>query len=232
MHEEQAVAKLAERSTGFTGTVAAVFHVGMLAICVSALYTIQPPTYTKLLFGLIAAAAIVVAVMASRWRARPQWRRGIRLGTALLAGIVYHLAYSPQLTQLPGLETLPPWVSEMQIGLGTVGLAVALIGAGVYLWSGCDRRSVNIPFQWSILAAAGLIIVLNVIMYASLVQIYDLQGGFYARVLTMHVVAYTLLLLSVMRMTGTRGVGNYTTWYLAATIVLAAARHIAGIGMM
>ncbi|MFO7948003.1 MAG: hypothetical protein R6V19_14460 [Armatimonadota bacterium] len=232
MRDERAVSKIAERSPGFTGTVAAIFHVGMVVICASAVYTLQPPTYTKQLFGVIAAAAVIVAATAYMSQTRPEWRSGVRLGTALLAGIVFHLAYSPQLNQLPGLENLPPWVSEMQIGLGAVGLAVALIAAGVYLWSGCDRRSVKVPFQGSMLAAAGLVIVLNAVMYASLVQIYDLQGGFYARLLTMHVVAYSLLFLLVMRLTGARAVGNYTTWYLAAAIILASARHILGIGMM
>lgn len=212
--------------------LAGIFHLGMLTVCASCVYTLQPPTYTKRLFFIIAAVAVVVAVVAGMARSRPSWRRTIQLATALLAGIVYHLAYSPQLGQMPALQQMPQYLAELQPGLGTIGLVVALIGATLYVLGGCNRGEHPLPFAWSILVAVGVVVCLNVIMYIALVQVYNLQGGFYARLLMFHAIGYGLLFLAVQRMEGAPAVGYAPTWYLAAAVLLAAGRHILGIAMM
>jgi hypothetical protein len=204
----------------------------MLAICLSCVYTLQPPTYGRRLFIIIGVVAVVVAAAALMARSRPGRRRGIQLSTALLAGIAYHLAYSPQLGQLPAFQQMPQYLAELQPGLGTAGLIVALIGAAMFVLSGSDRRREPLPFYWSILVAAGLLILVNAIMYIGLVQVYNLQGGFYARLLLFHAVGYGLLFLAVQRMEGAPAVGYAPTWYLAAAIILAAGRHILGIAVM
>lgn len=210
-----------------TTILAVVFHLGMLAVVFSCVFTVQPPTYGRVYFGLTAALGVaVVLVMCIRksgFAASPSGRAA----TALMAGICYSKAYDPQLTALfPSWgENLPMFVTDIAPGLATIGLLLAIISAALYLIISPDRRPVRIPFGWATAAAGLLVAVLGVLMYILLAPIYELQGGMYTTLLLSRVLEYTLLLLVVQVMAGARGVGALTTWYLALALVAAAIRN-------
>ncbi len=214
-------------------TFSGLFHIGMLAVVFSCVYTLQPANYTKLYFATIVVLA--VGVIAALLIAGGRFARTLagKALTALMAGIAYNLAYAPQIAELVSSwgRELAPAVAEFTPSVGTVGLLVALIAVGLYLIAGCDRRPVNTPFSSATMAAGGLVLLLGIIMYLALAPVYDLQGGFYTRLLAARVLEYGLLLLVILRMTGAPGVGSAPAWYLAAGLLAAAIRHIAGIGI-
>jgi len=216
-----------------TFAFSALFHIGMLAVVFSCAYTLQPANYTKLHFATIAALA--VAVIAALAIAGGRFARTLagKALTALMAGIAYNLAYEPQIADLVSSRggELALAIAEFTPSLGTIGLLVALVAVGLYLTARCDRRPVNVPLSWATAVAAGLVLLLGIIMYIALAPVYDLQGGVYTRLLVARVVEYGLLLLAILRMTGAPGVGSAPAWYLAVSLLAAAIRHIVGIGM-
>ncbi len=210
-----------------------LYHAGMLAVAFSCAYTVQPPNYTKLFFltAAVFAGALLIWAIVSRGKSG-QTEAGAGLA-ALLAGIVFSLAYDPQLFDLfpTAYESLPVWVTDLSPSIGTVGVLIAALGAGMYVMSGCDRQERTVPFMSALLWAAGLVLVIGLLMYFGLRNVYDLQGGFYTRGLLVRILTYGLLIGTTLRLSGRPGIGNAPVWYLTLAIWIAAARHILGIGM-
>jgi len=213
---------------------AGLFHVGMLAVAFSCAYTLQPPNYTKLYFVTIAALAVGVIIGLLVVGSRLAQTSAGRALTALMAGIAYSLAYQPQVAELLSScdRELLPAIAEFAPSLGTIGLLVALLGAALYLLGGCDRRPANEPFSLAVMLAAGLVLTLGIIMYIALAPVYNLQGGMYTRLLVARGFEYGLLVLAVLRVTGGPGIATAPIWYMAAALLVAALRHILGIGMV
>lgn len=214
--------------TPTTTLLAILFHLGMLTIVFSGVYTVQPPTYGTRYFALTAALGVAVLVLLLVYRTSFAASITGRALTALMAGICYSQAYDPQLTALlPAWgERLPMVVTDLAPSLGTVGLLIAAIGCALYLAAGGDRRPVQLPFGWSILVAALLAAVLGVVMYLALAPLYELQGGMYTILLLARLLEYTLLLMVVQRMAGARGIGAITTAYLSLGLVAAVAHNM------
>lgn len=213
--------------------LAVVFHLGMLAIAISCVYTQQPPTAGRLFYITVALLALSLPlVLCVRVRSAAA-RSAMAPLTALAAAITYSFAYEPQLEAVvpSAIARLPMVILELAPGIGLAGLLLASIATAVYLAAGCDRHLVRVRMSRAVLAAAGLVIGLGLVMYVALAPIYDLQGGMQTRLLIGRTVEYALLGLVVMRMYGLRGIGSVPAWYFAAALFLAAGRHLLGIGI-
>lgn len=214
--------------------LAALFHLGMLAVVASCAYTQQPMTAGKLFYAAVAMLALslpVLSLVAGRWAGAQGAAAPL---TALAAAIAYSFAFEPQMAALvpSAVDRLPMAIWELSPGIGLPGLLVAALAAAVYLAAGCDHHRSRVRMIRAVLTSAGMVIGMGLLMYITLAPVYDLQGGMYTRLLVGRTVEYSLLGLVVMRMYGLRGIGSAPAWYFAAGLLVSALRHLTGIGIV
>jgi hypothetical protein len=208
--------------------LAALTHVGLLVVCASAVYTLQPSTMGQrswLALALVALGALVQVVMT---RGRSGASAGGKTVTALLAGIVLSLAYDPQLGNLPGLgEKLPTWLADLSPGVALLGvLWAALWGYGLLARVGPPYGPAQpTPYVRPLLTGAVLVGGLAVVMFVVLGRVYEVDP-LPVTMLVSQVVQYAALLGVVLGVTGRPGVGSGATLYLAVTVLAALARNL------
>ncbi len=214
--------------------LAGFFHLGMLAVVASCVYTQQPPTSGKLFYAAVAVLALslpLLSLFAGRWGAA---RGAMAPLTALAAAVAYSFAFEPQMAAImpSAIDRIPMVVWELSPGIGLPGLLLAALAAAVYLATRCDVDHSRARMTGAILTAAGMIIGMGLLMYITLAPVYDLQGGMYTRLLIGRTVEYSLLGLVVLRMYGLRGIGSAPAWYFAAGLLASALRHLTGAGIV
>lgn len=222
-------AKSSEHEPRVTWWPAIGVHVGLLVVCASCVYTLEPLLFAfsrrQWLAFAVLGLALIGAVAFTGGRAAAS--RAARLLLALGAGLALWLAYRPLLEELPGLSgLLPPGLAQLQPGMGLVGLVIALIFWLVYRGVAPAGIRPGAPFRRAVLASAGLLLVLAAVMYLGLRGLYDLGGGLESLILTYYVVEYAVLLVISVEMSGAAGVGGLAHLYVGAALVIAAGRNL------
>lgn len=213
-------------------TLANLMHVGLLLVCASAIYTLQPPTIGMERWLGLGLLAIILLVWAAATRGRCAFTDGGKLLTALAAGIVLNLAYEPQLANLGNFgENMPSWAMGLAPGLAMAGVILA---ASFGLWylrtlNNYLRHGHTAPFRWGLHAAFLLVIALGLITFLALDRLYQMEPMDLSALLG-NALQYYLLLLIVINVSGRTGVGAVMQVYFAATLLLALARNVIGGG--
>lgn len=208
----------------------ALAHVGLALVAFSAAYTVQPEGLFSARrwasFGLVGLAAVIVGLV----RRGESARGPLGAGTlTLTAATALYLSWDPQLTSLPGLSGLGEGAAGMvEPSLAHVG--VVLTGLLVALQMAVDRRALpdEVPFRAATVAAAVLVLALGAIMWLGLHEIYDLSGAGGMALLSFRVVAYAVLMVSTLTLSGARAVGSSAHLYLGAAVLVAVARNMVG----
>lgn len=217
------------RGKGFSLLLAALTHVGLIVICLSAIYTLQPPTLPTRRWAGLVVLALVMLGNAIVSRGRSGFSVNGKLLTALAGGIVLSLAGEPQLANLGNLgETLPPWLVSLYPSIATVALVWAVTFGLAYLRaSNADRAQRTTPFLGGLHASGLLVLVLGLVTFFALTRLYPIDP-MYLSLLISNALQYYLLLLVLVSISGRIGVGSSIELYMAVTLLLACARNILG----
>lgn len=220
--------ELAPRHRRRITTLAALSNVGLLLICVSAIWTVQPPTFGMRRWAGYALLAVILLLAAAFSRGRSAFTAAGKLGVTLAAVLVLSLAYDPQLANLGNLgEKLPEWLLATAPGLGMLGVLVVAVFGLTYMTTINEyvhHRHYTL-FAWGLKSAAAMVIVLGLTTYLCLNRLYDVDPTMLA-LLVGNAVQYTLVSYVVVNLSGRIGVGSSMQVGLAATLLLALARNL------
>lgn len=210
--------------------LAVLVHLGLLAVCVSAVMTLQPPTWPGRKWLGVGVLALVLISYALVTRGRSAFTAHGKLLTALAAGIVLSLAYEPQLSTWGRLgEVMPSWLADTAPGLGMVGALWAGFWGLVYLGLVHRDHRHGVVFGWPVALSAVLVAGLGLVTFIGLGAVYEIEP-YYLSLLLGNVVQYGLLLSVVIGLSGRIGIGSGMQLYLALTLLLAIARNLSGGG--
>jgi len=208
--------------------LAALTNVGLLIICASAVWTIQPPTFAIRRWAGYALLAAILLLCAALTRGRSAFSSAGKLAVALAALIVLSLAYDPQLANVGALgEKLPAWLSATAPGLGMVGVLLTAIFGLTYLATinSYLRHRHYTLFGWGLKAALIMVVGLGLVTFLCLHRMYELDPTVLS-LLIGNALQYTLVAYVVVNLSGRLGVGGSMQVYLSLTILLALARNI------
>lgn len=224
--EDLELVELQPRHRRCVAVLGTLTQVGLLIICVSAVWSVQPEFSARkwagfgaLALGLLGAAAVT--------RGRAAFSTGGKLATGLAAMIVLGLCLQPQLADVGNLaERLPPWLVAMSPGLAMLGVLVAAAFGLTYLGTlnSYQRHRHYPPFAQGLRAALLLVAVLGVVTYLCLRRQYELDPTLLPLLLG-NVVQYYLLGVVVVNVSGRIGVGCSPQVLFAVTLLLAAVRN-------
>ncbi|NPV47359.1 MAG: hypothetical protein HPY69_10395 [Armatimonadetes bacterium] len=212
--------------------LAGLTHLGLLAICCSAAYTLQPADFTGRQWAALLLAAVIALAHAVGTRGRGAASVCGKSLTALLAGVALSLSYDPQLASWPTVgERMPLWLAAVNPSLATIGVLVAGVFGMLYLATVTRRcgQQCPIPYARVTVLAAALVIVLGLGTYAALGRIYDMDS-LHLVMLVSNAVQYAWLLGVVLGLSGRTGVGYSAQVYLALTVLAALVRNLVGGG--
>lgn len=203
-------------------------HLGLLAICGSAVYTLQPADFTRRQWAALALAAALALVHVVSTRGRGAASVFGKSLTALMAGVTLSLSYDPQLANWPAIgERIPLWLTAANPGLATLGVLLAGVSGTVYL--AAARRdhgqSGAVPYLRPIFLAAVLVVALGLGTYAALGRVYEMDS-LYLVMLISNAVQYAWLLGVVLGLAGRTGVGFSAQVYLALAVLAALLRNL------
>lgn len=212
--------------------LAALVHLGLLAVCASAVLTVQPANFGTRAWGAYGLVALVALLQTAVTRGRAAFSANGKALTALLAGMVLFLSYDPQLSNLPALgERLPQWLSDLSPSLGTVGALWAGFWGLIYLATihrhHRDRHAV--PYLRPVLAAAVLVVVLGLSTFLALHRVYELESGA-VQMLVSQALQYGLLLAAMLGLSGRIGFGSVPEVYMSLSVLAALAHNLKGGG--
>ena len=122
---------------------------------------------------------------------------------------------------------MPPWLSAISPGLGTLGVVFAVLFGFGYLFTinGYLRHRHHTLFAWGLKSALILIIGLGLATYLCLHSLYELDPTVFS-LLIGNALQYTLVGYVVVNLSGRLGVGSSMQIYLSLTVLLALARNI------
>ncbi len=204
-------------------------HLGLLTVCASCAYTVQPLIFSKRQWVAFAALGLVMLASVALTRGRAAASSGGRVLLALGAATTAWLAYDPLLTNLPGIAgAVPACLEQFEPGIALPGIAIALMSWLVYRTIARDGIPPGAPLRRAVLASAVLVLALTAIMYLALHNLYEMQAGFGSLLLAYRVVLYPALLLVTLEMSGAAGVGGWAHVYVGAALVVAAGRNLVG----
>jgi len=202
-------------------------HVGLLLVCASCAYTLQPLMFSSRQWIAFAALGLVVVCISVFRLGRAAASKAGRLLLALGVATAAWLGYEPLLADLPGLSAaMPDQLAQFEPGVVLPGIAIAFIFWLLYRATARGGIASDVPFRGALLASAGLTLALTAIMYLALHNLYDLQGGFSTLILTFRVIQYTALVLVALEMSGAVGVGGLAHIYVGTALIIAAARNL------
>lgn len=204
-------------------------HLGLLTVCASCAYTVQPLIFSKRQWVAFAALGLVMLASVALTRGRAAASSGGRVLLALGAATTAWLAYDPLLTNLPGIAgVVPSCLEQFEPGIALPGIAIALIFWLVYRTIARDGIAPGTPLRKAVLGSALLVLALTAIMYLGLHNLYEMQGGFGSLLVTYRVIQYAALLLVTLEMSGAVGVGGWAHVYVGAALLVAVARNLTG----
>jgi len=202
-------------------------HAGLLVVCASCAYTMQPDMFGEREWLAFAALGIVIAGVAACTRGRVGKAQAGRLLLALGATTALALSYEPPLSALPAVsDRVPTWLAQFEPGIGLAGIALALVFWALYRVVARGGVQADPPFVGALLVSAFGVLVLAGIMYLALHGLYDLAGGYGNLLVAYNVVQYTILMLIALEMSGAVGVGGLPHLYVGAAVFIAAARNL------
>jgi hypothetical protein len=208
--------------------LATVTNLGLLLICVSAVWTAQPATFGLRRWAGLGLFALILLTAAAVSRGRSAFTTSGKLATALAAIIVLGLSYDPQLSNIGTLgETMPSWLLGVAPGLGTLGVIITAIFGLTYdaTINNYQRHRHDVPFAWGLKVATLLVIVLGLASYLCLHRMYELDSTVLGQLLG-NAIQYYFLALVVVSLCGRIAVGSTMQVMLSATILLALVRNI------
>lgn len=208
--------------------LAALTHVGLLLICASAVWTVQPPTFGMRRWAGYALLAVLLLLSAAFTRGRAAFSNAGKLAVTLAAVIVFSLAYDPQFASIGSLgEKMPAWLAAVAPGLGTVGVLWATIFGLSYLATidSYQQHRHYTLFAWGLKSALILIVGLGLATYLCLHRLYELDPTVLS-LLIGNALQYTAVAYVVVNLSGRLAVGSSLQVYTALTILLALARNI------
>lgn len=201
--------------------LAALIHLGLLAIGLSAVRTVQPGDFGLRRWAPYVLVACGGLVYAGLTRGRGAFQSPGKMLTALLTAMALSLSYEPQLSNVTGLgERLPQWLADLAPGLGTVGALWATVWGLVYLSTihRHHRARHEVPLVWSVLIAAGLVVVLGVGSFLGLGRLYEVdRAGLF--MLLSQAVQYGLLTSVMLGLSGRIGIGSGPAVYTALCVL-------------
>ena len=209
-------------------TLATLTNVGLVLVCLSAVWTIQPADFPHRRWAAYGLLALILLISAAVTRGRVAFSPAGKLGATLAALIVLSLAYDPQLASLASLgDKLPAWLAAIAPGLGTLGVLVTAIFGLSYLSTINEyvhHRHYTL-FAWGLKSAFLLIVLLGLATYLCLHRMYQLDPTI-PPLLIGNALQYALVAYVVVNLSGRLGVGSSMQIYLSLTILLALARNI------
>mgnify|MGYP005836066605 CR=1 FL=1 len=212
--------------------LAVLTHVGLLAICASAVYTLQPADFTRRQWVALVLVALAALAHVAATRGRGAFGATGKSLTALLAGVTLSLTYDPQLANWPGIgEQMPLWLATANPSLATIGVVLAGVSGTLYLATvhRHHRWRHPVPYVRVVLLAAAMVTILGLCTFGALSRIYELDS-LYLVMLLSHTLQYAWLMGVVLGLSGRIGVGWSAQAYLALTVLAALARNLAGGG--
>lgn len=208
--------------------LAALTNLGLLLICVSAVWTLQPPTFGLRRWAGLGLFALTLLIVAAVTRGRSAFSTNGKLATGLAAIIVLGLSYDPQLANIGTLgENMPSWLLGLAPGLGTLGVVITTVFGLTYdaTINNYQRHRHDAPFAWGLKAAALLVIVLGLVSYLCLHRLYELDSTVLGQLFG-NAIQYYFLALVVVSLSGRIAVGSTMQVLLSLTILLAFARNL------
>ena len=199
---------------------------GFVAVCVSAVATIQLPTFPQMRWGGFLALALVLLVTLVVTRGRFAATLAGKLTAALAGGIVLSLTYDPQLANLGSLgAVMPMWLMDMHPSLATVGVLVMAIFGGVHALRYPHHCTACGLFVRSVLLSAFVVGFLGIALYLVFRTLY-MVDSYMTFMLLGHVITYSLLLVATMRLAGAPGIGAWVHLLAALTLFAAFFRNL------
>ena len=236
MATEAVDAPVVERKPGALALVPAVgVHLGLLALCASAVWTVQPyprpqpVPHEPHLMALIGAALVVLGVL--HGHRRLAWSTGFVPKVALIIGCMAAATVGTD----PSLETLAPRLTlpealAQDIGLGTVAVAAVLV-FGLLWFAAGGARGQQRPYVRELVASAiGLVALVLLLQFGLTAAGYGADKGVRSPAQTVYVigliVAYAGLGAVASSAAGARGFGRWPLLYVGLALIGHAARVI------
>lgn len=203
-------------------------HLGLLVVCASCAFTLQPEgMLSKRQFIVFAALGVVILGAALLTVGRVAAGKAGKLLLGLGAASALSLSYDPPLADLPAIsERVPGWLAQFEPGIGLAGVAIAFVFWIIYRIVARGGVDAEVPLRGALLASAALVLVLVAIMYLALHNLYDLEGGYGSLLLTLNVVQYSVLILVALEMSGAVGFGGLGHLYVGTALIIAAGRNL------
>ena len=203
-------------------------HLGLLVICASCAYTLQPEgMYSKRQSVVFAALGVVILGSGLFTVGRVAAGKAGKLLLALGAATALSLSYDPPVGDLPAMsQRVPEWLAQFEPGIGLAGVAVALVFWLIYRAVARGAIEAEIALRGALLVSAALVLALAAIMYLGLHNLYDLEGGYGSLLLTYNVAQYTVLILITLEMSGAAGFGGLGHLYVGTALIIAAGRNL------
>lgn len=206
-----------------------LMHAGLIIICLSAVYSLQP-LLTLRQWAACAFLALVMLICAGVSRGRCSFHDWGKLLTALAAVLVLWLARDPQLSELPWPgDRMPAWLVGAAPGVATVGVLITVVFGVMFLrtLSNYLGHAHTPPFLQALNWAAFVVMVLAAGTFLLLRRFYEMDVAALALLLG-NVIQYYLLVWVTLSASGRVTVGAAPQIYLAAAILLAFVRNLAG----
>lgn len=203
-------------------------HLGLLIMCVSAVYTGWQRAVVSLpqwgVMVLVAAALLVGAFCCGVGTLKRTWLRFTLMLTGLLC---LSLCYDPQLASIPRLGgELPADFASTYPSIALLGIVIALVSWLAYRGFGGEDPRDGVPLRPAVGLTTGLICLLAVGLYFLLHGTHDLALSESLRPIL--VTAQGGVLAAILLGIGGRpGIGRAPHVYLALTLLLACARNMA-----
>lgn len=202
-------------------------HVGLVTVCASAVYTIQPEGwFSSRQWASFALIGIVTLIVAAVGRGRAAASQVGRLLLALGAATALYLAYDPLLGDLPGLSALTVgFLGQFDPGLASVGVVVALVFWLAHRISNPGPCVCPLHCR-AVVASAAAVLVVGLVMHLALSGIYDLSGTTSNLIVGFRVLQMAAIMLVALEMAGAVAVGAGAHVYVGLALLAATARNL------
>jgi hypothetical protein len=199
-------------------------HLGLLLICVSAVYTRQYG-FSMLRWSGIGALGLVLLGSGLATRGLVALTKWGRLLLALAAGLLLALAYEPQLAEIPLLGRMGD-LPYLPVSLGSVGVALVLIFWLLCHLAQAEMGMLSPPFRQAVLVTGAALVGLAALLYFLFAPLYDMEGGEPTRLVVFNVFQYTVLLAGVVSTSGGPGIRGWPLLYLGLALLGAVAHNL------
>lgn len=199
-------------------------HLGLLLLAGSALYSKQSPPLTTRQIAVLVLVGLALLVWAALDSRREHLARGLRLLTALAAVLLFGLAHAPRaMSWVAEGQRVRDLLEYLQVNLGTVGILIVFLSWLVYYAAGGERAHRPAPLRRAVVSAGEVIIVLAVVVYVALFNIYGRKGDLGSALVIFQALQFMALASAVLGSSGGPYVRRAPAYYLGAALLGVAA---------